>query len=70
MKKILVISRDCFSQTNANGKTLESLLNSFEKDELMQFYTGVNNPDFEFCDSYFRVTDMQMMKSFFKRILI
>ena len=70
MKKILVISRDCFSQTNANGKTLESLLNSFKKDELMQFYTGVNNPDFEFCDSYFRVTDMQMMKSFFKKPVV
>lgn len=67
MKKIFVVSRDSFSQTNANGKTLEALLCSFEKDELMQFYTGVNSPDFDFCDSYFRITDMQMIKSFIKK---
>jgi len=64
--KLLIISRDCFSKTNANGKTLESLLCSFKKEELMQFYTGVDNPDFGFCYSYFRITDMQMMKSFIK----
>lgn len=64
--KLLVISRDCFSKINANGKTLESLLCSFKREELMQFYTGVDNPDFDFCDSYFRITDMQMMKSFMK----
>ena len=39
---------------------------SFKKEELMQFYTGVDNPDFGFCYSYFRITDMQMMKSFIK----
>lgn len=62
--KLLVISRDCFSQSNANGKTLEALLSAFKKDELMQFYTGEDAPDIDFCSNYFCVTDRQMIKSF------
>lgn len=66
MSKILVISHDCFSDQNANGKTLKSLLSHYDKSQLIQFYTGVDSPDFSKAESYFRVTDMQMMKSFFK----
>lgn len=65
--KLLVISRDCFSDINANGKTLKSLLNAFSPIELAQFYTGREYPDFEFCTSYFRITDMQMLFSFWKK---
>ena len=64
--KLLVISRDCFSDTNANGKTLKALLNAFSSAELAQFYTGTDYPDYKFCNSYFRITDMQMLMSFIK----
>lgn len=65
--KLLVISRDCFSDTNANGKTLKALLNAFSPSELSQFYTSTDSPDFNFCNSYFRITDIQMLMSFLKK---
>ncbi len=63
-KKVLVFSYNTFSDENANGKTLKELLSGFSREELAQFYCGEENPDFAFCQSYFHVTDIDMIKSF------
>ena len=65
--KILVVAYNAFSKQNANGLTLKMLLDSFLPAQLMQFYCGTEFPDFDFCSSYFRATDFDILKSFVGR---
>jgi hypothetical protein len=64
-KKILVLSHNAFSKTQNNGKTLESFFRKWEKSNLAQIFLQPENPDFEFCDNYFRITDYEAMSSAF-----
>lgn len=65
--KILVVSHNCFSKLYNNGKTLESIFSSFSKDTLAQIYFTENmQPDFDFCTSYFKITDINVLKSLLK----
>ncbi len=59
-----MISYSGFSNTNANGKTLYTLLSAFERNEMIQFYRGNEKIDFSFAHSYFHVTDKEMLSSF------
>ena len=67
METILVISFNGFSETNANGKTLQALLSDYGAENLLQFYRGNEKIDFAFARSYFHVTDKEMLKSFFMK---
>lgn len=62
--KVLVVSYSGFSDTNANGKTLQALLSAYSAEELIQFYRGYEHPNFAFARAFFHVTDKQMLKSF------
>lgn len=48
------------------GKTLLSLFSGFEKEELCQLYIYPTIPDIDFCSSYYRVTDKDVLKSYLK----
>ncbi len=65
--KVLIISHNCFSETQNMGKTLASLFSRFEKDELMQLYLYPSIPNTDNCDNYFRITDKDVIKSILKR---
>ncbi len=67
MSKIFVFSYSGFSDCNANGKTYKALLKAWEPDEIMQFYCGQESPDFDFCHRFFKVTDKDMIKAFFRK---
>lgn len=56
MKRVLVISNNCFSKENSNGRTLGNLLYRYPKDKLAQFYIS-GDPDDSYCSNYFQVTD-------------
>ena len=45
------------------GKTLSSLFSSFEKEELCQLYIYPSVPDLDYCNSFFRITDKDVVKS-------
>ena len=62
MKRVLVISNNCFSKTNSNGRTLGNLFYSYDKDKLAQFYIS-GNIDTDFCNNYFNVTDNDVINS-------
>lgn len=65
--KLLLISNNSFSKTSNNGKTYEAILSNFGKNELAQLYfTGSERPDFDFCSSYYRMTDIDVVKSMIK----
>ena len=65
--KVLVISHNCFSTTQNMGKTLLSLFSEFCKDELMQLYFHPATPNLDVCDSYYRITDKEALRSVIKR---
>lgn len=48
------------------GKTFFSLFKSFKREELCQLYIYPNIPDVCHCQSYFRITDKDVLKSYFK----
>lgn len=65
--KILIISHNCFSKVGNNGKTYESFFESFGRDNLAQlFFVNDENIDLDFCDNYFRITDVDALNSFLK----
>ena len=52
-KNFLVISNNSFSATSNNGKTLESIFSSFNKENIFQLYfRNIENPDYFFCNNY------------------
>lgn len=62
--KILDITGNPFSTVLNNGKTHEALFSAFEKKELCQLYTRpVENDliDFNFCGSYYCVSDLDVL---------
>ena len=65
-KTILFITSCCFSDYEANGKTLEDLFSFYPKENIAQFFVKSFQPDWDYCDNYFRVTDKDMLRCFFK----
>ncbi len=67
MAKLMLISFSGLSDHDANGMTIKAVLSAYQPEELCQFYSGTQKPDFTAASSFFRVTDVQMIKSFFGR---
>lgn len=64
--KILILSHNPITTYDAMGKTMASLFDEFKKNELCQLYIYPTIPDIDFCDSYYRITDKDVLKSYFK----
>lgn len=63
--KVLVISNNCFSKTDSNGRTLGNFFWGWPKDKLAQFYIQRKTPDFTYCSSFYSVSDGEALKSIF-----
>ena len=66
MTKVLILSHNPTSTHQSMGKTFLSMFNSFKKTELCQLYIYPTIPDVDYCDSYYRVTDKDVLNSYFK----
>ena len=62
MKRTLLIANGCFSDIEANGRTLKMLFKGAEPDKLAQFYT-YGTPDYDFCRHYYQVSDGTALRS-------
>ena len=62
--KTLIISHNPISTYQNMGKTMLSLFASFDKTELCQLYIYPTLPNIDRCNSYFRVTDKDIIRSF------
>jgi len=61
--KVLFISNTPFSAINNNGKTYVSLLKGWPETRIAQLYFNESEiPDFTFCNTYYRLTDKQILK--------
>lgn len=65
--KILVVSHNSFSTFQSMGKTFCTLFSKFEKNEVCQLYTYLNNPDCDVCSSFFRMSDKDVL-NWYKRV--
>lgn len=63
---ILVLSNNCFSKGNSNGRTMMNMLKQIPKENLAQFYIS-GNPDMDFCNNYFQVSDQDAKNAFLLR---
>ena len=63
--KVLLISHNSISTYQNMGKTFLSLFNCFQKEELCQLYIYPSIPDVEKCESYYRISDREALKSCF-----
>ncbi len=68
--KVLIISHNPISTYNNMGKTFFSLFHCFSKEELCQLYIYPSLPDTDKCASYFRITDKDVLKSYFGKFNI
>lgn len=65
--RILIIANNALSETSNNGKTYRSFIQSMDRKNIAQFYTGTNEyPDEKCCLNFYRVTDFQQIKGILK----
>lgn len=62
--RVLIISNNCFSRTDSNGRTLQNFFVGWPEENLAQFYLQNSTPDFSVCRNFFRVTDGQALRAF------
>ena len=62
--KVLIISHNPITTYQNMGKTMLSLFCEFDKSELCQLYCYPTMPDISFCESYYRVTDRDVLNSY------
>lgn len=65
--KVLVISHNPFSDTQNNGKTLSAFFKGWPKDNIAQLYLTLDEFDTTVCEKFYRITDVDVLKSFFKK---
>lgn len=65
--KVLIISHNPMSTKHSIGKTLLSLFSIFNKEELCQLYIHTGLPEKAVCNSFYRITDIDVLKGFFTR---
>ena len=62
--RVLIVSANSFSKKYNNGKTLEAIFSKFNKDDLAQLFTHpLDGIDFDFCDNYFCISEIDIIKS-------
>lgn len=62
--RVLIISNNCLSQADSNGRTMQNFLVGWPTEKLAQFYIQNSLPNFSVCRNFFRVTDGQALRAF------
>lgn len=63
--KVLIVSHNPITTYHNMGKTMQALFRSFLKEELCQLYVYPTIPDIDYCDAYYRITDKDVLRSYF-----
>jgi glycosyltransferase involved in cell wall biosynthesis len=64
--RVLVVSNNCFSESNANGRTLGNFFINWDKNSLAQLYIQPELPNTNVCENFYRVTDYEMLNAVVK----
>lgn len=65
-KRILVLSNNCFSLSDSNGRTLGNLFEGWPKSNLAQLCVIASNPNWDLCDNYYCIEDKSILRSFIR----
>lgn len=65
--KVLIMSHNPITDYNSMGKTFLGLFSAFPKEEFCQFYIYPTLPNIKACNSYYRITDREALRSVFFR---
>ncbi len=65
--KVLIISHNPLTKQSNMGITFQSLFAAFSREELCQLYVYPTLPDEESCNSFYRITDKDALKSVLTR---
>lgn len=63
-KRVLVVSNNCFSPSNSNGRTLGNLFYGWPKENLAQFCVIAQDPAWDVCDNYYCLEDKTILAAF------
>lgn len=63
-KRVMVVSNNCFSPSNSNGRTLGNLFYGWPKENLAQFCVIAQDPAWDVCDNYYCLEDKTMFAAF------
>jgi len=64
--KVLVITRNAWDDTNAIGNTLSNFLGGIEDVEFAAVYFRSAMPKNELCENYYRTSEIEIMRKWFK----
>ena len=64
--KVLAVAHNPFSTYQNMGKTLVSMFSDFDRTELCQLYIYPTVPDSDKATSYYRITDKDVLRSYYK----
>lgn len=63
--RLLIISNNAISATSNNGKTIRSFLKGIPAENVANLYFGTNEtPDIDACKHFYRITEIDILKSF------
>ena len=63
-RRVLVVSNNCFSPSNSNGRTLGNLFHGWPKECLAQMCIIAKDPAWDVCDNYYCIEDRTMLSAF------
>lgn len=63
---ILIISPVPFSE-NSSARTLNTFFKDWDRKSIAQIYFHLQKPNSNLCNNYYQITDVDMLKSFFKK---
>lgn len=63
-KRVLVVSNNCFSPSNSNGRTLGNLFYGWPKENIAQFCVIAQDPAWDVCDNYYCLEDQTVLDAF------
>lgn len=62
--RLLIVSNNCLSQHNSNGRTLLNMLSCFKRENLFQIYTSGEYTDDKYCAASYRLTNRDVINSY------
>ena len=60
--RVLIISNNCFSNSQNMGKTLSSIFSEFDYSEICQLFFYSSIPDISVCRNFFRISDYDLVR--------
>ena len=62
--RILIVSNNCLSKSDSNGRTLGNFVSAWPKENIAQFCIHDRDKDWDVCSNYYVISDAQAVKAF------